>query len=186
MISIEEVATTQLRAAKLVPKLHKRSLRGTSKPSRVHNAPTRQQDLGNTMHPRVTSFSKLQSHVSPRRTQIYAPNAKGKSTSAQILHSQIPTKQQILMGNKRGRTKRRTTKELQNPHPLSSPHLEERLIGGNVDIDLLSCFPKDGQESLERLREIQAFSKSNKGGERKKWAASSWGRRRLFIASPKN
>src|SRR5680860_905313 len=26
-------------------------------PSRVHNAPKRQQALGNTMHPRVTSFS---------------------------------------------------------------------------------------------------------------------------------
>ena len=41
-------------------------------------------------------------------------------------------------GNKRGRTKRRTTKELQELDPLSSPHLEEKVIGGVVDLDLLS------------------------------------------------
>ena len=56
----------------------------------------------------------------------------------------------------RGRTNRITTKELQELDPLGSPHLEEKLIGGNVDLGLLSCFPKDGQESLEGLGEGQA------------------------------
>ena len=46
---------TQLGAPKLCRSFTTRSLRGTSKPSRVHNAPKRQQALGNTMHPRVTS-----------------------------------------------------------------------------------------------------------------------------------
>ena len=39
--------------------------------------------------------------------------------------------------------------ELQNLDLLGSPHLEEEWIGEMVDLDLLSCFPKNGQESLE-------------------------------------
>ena len=40
--------------------------------------------------------------------------------------------------------------ELQNLDLLGSPdHLEEEWIGGMVDLDLLSYFPKNGQESLE-------------------------------------
>ena len=31
----------------------------------------------------------------------------------------------------------------QDLDPLCSPHLEERLIGGNVDLDLLSLFPQE-------------------------------------------
>ena len=47
-----------------------------------------------------------------------------------------------LWGNKRGRTKRRTTQELKELDPLGSPHLEEEWIGENVDLDLLSLFPQ--------------------------------------------
>ena len=36
-----------------------------------------------------------------------------------------------------------------NLDPTSSPHLEEILVGGVVDLDLLSCFPKFEQESSE-------------------------------------
>jgi hypothetical protein len=32
--------------------------------------------------------------------------------------------------------------ELQDQDLLGSPHLEERWIGGNVDLDLLSLFPQ--------------------------------------------
>ena len=39
--------------------------------------------------------------------------------------------------------------ELQNQDLLGSPHLEEEWIGGMVDLDLLSCFPKNGQQPLE-------------------------------------
>ena len=37
--------------------------------------------------------------------------------------------------------------ELQDQDLLGSPHLEERLIGESVDLDLLSLFLKDMQES---------------------------------------
>ena len=33
-------------------------------------------------------------------------------------------------------------KELQDQDPRGSPHLEEKVIGGNVDLDLLSLFPQ--------------------------------------------
>jgi hypothetical protein len=56
--------------------------------------------------------------------------------------------------------------ELQDLDPKGSPHLEERWIGGNVDLDLLSLSLKDMQESWEGLRGRQAFPKVNNGGER--------------------
>jgi hypothetical protein len=34
--------------------------------------------------------------------------------------------------------------ELQELDPRGSPHLEEKVIGGNVDLDLLSLFPQEG------------------------------------------
>jgi hypothetical protein len=34
-------------------------------------------------------------------------------------------------------------KELQELDPIGSPHLEEILIGGNIDLDLLSLFPQE-------------------------------------------
>ena len=34
-------------------------------------------------------------------------------------------------------------KELQDLDPMGSPHLEEKVIGGNVDLDLLSVFPQE-------------------------------------------
>jgi hypothetical protein len=40
-----------------------------------------------------------------------------------------------------GRT-REIHKELQDLDPLCSPHLEEILIGGNIDLDLFSLFPQ--------------------------------------------
>jgi len=58
------------------------------------------------------------------------------------LHSQIPPKQLILWRKMGGRA-RKTTNESQDLDPKSSPHLEERLIGGDVDLDLLSCFPQE-------------------------------------------
>ena len=47
-----------------------------------------------------------------------------------------------MLGRKmRGRTKEEY-KELQDLDPRGSPHLEEKVIGGNVDLDLLSLFPQ--------------------------------------------
>jgi len=42
------------------------------------------------------------------------------------------------------RKSKEATNESQDLNPISSPHLEERLIGGNVDLDLLSLFPQEG------------------------------------------
>ena len=41
----------------------------------------------------------------------------------------------------RGRTKEEH-EELQDLDPRGSPHLEEKVIGGKVDLDLLSLFPQ--------------------------------------------
>ena len=59
-----------------------------------------------------------------------------------------------------------STKQPPNLDPLGSPHLEENMIGGMVDLDPLSCFPKDGQESLEGSGEIKLSKMCNNGGER--------------------
>jgi hypothetical protein len=57
---------------------------------------------------------------------------------AKVLLSQIPTKLQKLLGNKRGRTnKRRNTKFLQDLDLVDSPHKERGLVGEDVDLDLL-------------------------------------------------
>jgi hypothetical protein len=47
----------------------------------------------------------------------------------------------MLWRDMRGKTKE-IHKELQDLDSLCSPHLEERWIGGNIDLDLLSFFPQ--------------------------------------------
>ena len=42
----------------------------------------------------------------------------------------------------RGRTKEEH-EELQDLDPRGSSHLEEKVIGGNMDLDLLSLFPQE-------------------------------------------
>ena len=72
--------------------------------------------------------------------------SKGKNTrSAQVLHSQIPPKATNAYGGRGDEEQRRTQQMgLQDLDQETSPHLEERLIGGNVDLDLLSLFPQEG------------------------------------------
>ena len=52
-----------------------------------------------------------------------------------------PTKATNSREEMRGRTKEEH-EELQDLDPRGSPHLEEKVIGGNVDLDLLSLFPQ--------------------------------------------
>ena len=48
-----------------------------------------------------------------------------------------------MLGRKmRGKTKEEH-KELQDLDPSGSPHLEEKVIGGNVDLDLFSLSPQE-------------------------------------------
>jgi hypothetical protein len=45
----------------------------------------------------------------------------------------------MLWIDMRGRTKN-IHKKLQDLDPKGSPHLEDKVIGGNIDLDLLSLF----------------------------------------------
>ena len=63
-------------------------------------------------------------------------------TECQVLLSQIPPKQLMLGRKMRGRTKEEH-EELQDLDPRGSPHLEEKVIAGNMDLDLLSLFPQE-------------------------------------------
>ena len=71
-------------------------------------------------------------------------------------------------GNERGRTKRRTTKELQELDPLGSPHLEEGLIGGKVDLNLLSLFPQRYARIMGGIERGEGFARSTMVGESEK------------------
>jgi hypothetical protein len=91
----------------------------------------------------------------------------------------------MLWRDMRGRTRRKSTNELQDLDPNGSPHLKEKLIGRNVDLDLLSLFPQD----LARImggggRESKA-SRSNNGGEREREGSHSPRRKKgAFYRSP--
>jgi hypothetical protein len=51
----------------------------------------------------------------------------------------------------KGRIRRKSTHKLQDQDPISSPHKEHKVIGGNVDLDL-SLFPlKDSRSCLAYL-----------------------------------
>ena len=73
-----------------------------------------------------------------------------------------------LWGNKRGRTNKRTTQELKDLDPKCSPHLEERWIGGNVDLDLLSLFPQRYARIMGGIERGASFPRSTMVGEREK------------------
>ena len=75
--------------------------------------------------------------------------------------------------------------ELQNLDPTSSPHLEEILFGGEVDLDLLSCFPKFGQESSEGLGGIELSNIATMVEREKNELYWKFGEETLFIAAPK-
>jgi hypothetical protein len=71
----------------------------------------------------------------------------------------------MLWRDMRGRTKK-IHKEFQNLDPLCSPHLEERWIGGNIDLDLLSLFPQKYARIMGGMEEGGQALKINNGGER--------------------
>jgi hypothetical protein len=65
-----------------------------------------------------------------------------------------PTKATYVMEGYERKNKEEIHKELQDLDPIGSPHLEKKVIGGNVDLDLLSLFPqKDARNMGERRRE---------------------------------
>jgi hypothetical protein len=80
----------------------------------------------------------------------------------------------------RGRTK----EEIQDLDPLCSPHLEERWIGGNIDLDLLSLFPQRYARIMGGIKRGASFPRSNNGGEREKEATSPRRKNWAFYRSP--
>jgi hypothetical protein len=73
----------------------------------------------------------------------------------------------MLWRNMRGRTKEKIHKELQDLDPIGSPHIEEIMIGGNVDLDLLSLFPQKDARIMGGMGRKGKLFKVNSGGERK-------------------
>jgi hypothetical protein len=72
-------------------------------------------------------------------------------------------------------------KELQDQDPIGFPHLEEKVIGENIDLDLLSLFPKKYERNMGGKEEGGQAFKINNGGERspKTWLAQG-GRRGIY------
>jgi hypothetical protein len=73
----------------------------------------------------------------------------------------------MLWRDMRRRTKE-IHKELEDLDPLCSPHLEERLIGGNIDLDLLSIFPQRYARIMGGIERWASFPRSTMVGERER------------------
>jgi hypothetical protein len=78
----------------------------------------------------------------------------------------------MLWRDMRGRTKE-IHKELQDLDPLCSPHLEEILIGGKIDLDLLSLFPQKYPRIMGGIERWASFPRSTMVGEREKEGKTS-------------
>jgi hypothetical protein len=73
-------------------------------------------------------------------------------------------------------------KELQDLDSIGSSHIEKIMIGGNVDLDLLSLFSqKDARIMGEMGRKGKLF-KVNNGGERNGRANLQMRKKKLYIA----
>jgi hypothetical protein len=72
----------------------------------------------------------------------------------------------MLWRGMRGRTKEEIHKELQDLDPMSSPHKEEKVIGRNIDLDLLSLFPQKDARNMGGMERESKLLKVNNGGER--------------------
>jgi hypothetical protein len=81
----------------------------------------------------------------------------------------------MIWRDMRGRTKE-INKEIQDLGPLCSPHFEDRWIGGNIDLDLLSLFPQKyarimggGRASFEDQQWRREKPKNVAGSRRKEY-----------------
>ena len=110
--------------------------------------------------PKSNKLTKFTS-TNPRGEHKPMHKSNGKSTSAQILHSQIPPKATNAYGGRREEEQIRTQQmELQDLDPKGSPHLEERWIDGIIDLDLLSLFPLIGGKNHGGIERKQSFKGS--------------------------
>jgi hypothetical protein len=89
----------------------------------------------------------------------------------------------MLWRDMRGRTKE-IHKELQDLDSLCSPHLEERWIGGNIDLDLLSLFPQKYTRTMRGMEEEgQAIQSQQWRREKPKSWLAQGGRRGIYTPS---
>jgi hypothetical protein len=58
-------------------------------------------------------------------------------------------------------------KELQDLDPIGFPHIEEKVIGGNIDLDLLSLFPQRYARIMGGIERWASFPRSTMEGDRK-------------------
>jgi hypothetical protein len=72
----------------------------------------------------------------------------------------------MLWRDMRGRTKEEIHKELQDLDPMGSPHKEEKEIGGNIDLDLLSLFPQRYARIMGGIERWASFPRSTMEGGR--------------------
>jgi hypothetical protein len=75
-------------------------------------------------------------------------------------------------------------KELQDLDPIGFPHKEEKVIGGNVDLDLLSLFPKKDARIMGGMGRKGKLFKVNNGGERK-WKSQPPNEEKGALYSPR-
>jgi hypothetical protein len=90
----------------------------------------------------------------------------------------------MLLIDMRGRTKE-IHKDLQDLDPLCSPHLQERCIGGNIDLDLLSPFPQRYARIMGGIERGASFPRSTMVGERERGKIeppSLWRRKGAFYS----
>src|SRR3954471_6107048 len=105
------------------------------------------------MHSRVTIFSTLLTTTNPRRELKPMHQSNGKSTrSAQVPHSQIPTKETKPMEENERKNKEKH-QELQDLDPQGSPHLEEIWLGGEYRSRSPLSFPSKRSKNPRRERE---------------------------------
>jgi hypothetical protein len=76
-------------------------------------------------------------------------------------------------------------KELQDLDPIGSPHIEEIMIGGKVDLDLLSLFPQKDARIMGGMGRKGKLFKVNNGGERNGRANLQMRKKGLYIAPHK-
>jgi hypothetical protein len=72
----------------------------------------------------------------------------------------------MLWRDMRGRTKEEIHKELQDLDAMGFPHKEEKVIGRNIDLDLLSLFPQRYARIMGGIERWASFPRSTMEGER--------------------
>jgi hypothetical protein len=79
-----------------------------------------------------------------------------------------PTKATNAVEGYERKNKEEIHKELQDLDPIGSPHIEEKVIGGKLDLDLLSLFPQRYARIMGGIERWASFSRSTMEGERRK------------------